>query len=133
ERNPTMNQYDSLAHQFEANRSHLRAVAYRMLGSLSEADDAVQEAWLRLSRSETSGVENLKGWLTTVVARLGLDMLRSRNARREESLDAEAQPPSPVVRPADGIDPETGVVLADSVALAPLVALEAPSPAERMP
>src|SRR5262245_62944994 len=118
-----MNRHDSLADQFEANRS-FRAVAYRMLGSLSEADDAVQEAWLRLSRSETSGVENLKGWLTTVVARLCLDMLRSRNARREESLDAKAQPPSPVVSREDTISPETEVMLADSVGLALRVVLE---------
>src|SRR5947207_14450136 len=84
-----------LARQFEANRTHLRAVAYRMLGSLSEADDAVQECWLRLSRSDTSDVENLGGWLTTVVARVCLDMLRSRNSRREEPLDAHL--PEPVV------------------------------------
>src|SRR5207302_4419261 len=85
-----------LAEQFEANRSHLRAVAYRMLGSLSEADDAVQEAWLRLSRSDTSGVENLGGWLTTIVARVCLDMLRSREPRHEEPLDEHV--PDPIVR-----------------------------------
>src|SRR5690242_10476163 len=83
-----MDEHEWLAEQFEANRTHLQAVAYRMLGSLSEADDAVQESWLRLSRSDTSGVENLGGWLTTVVARICLDMLRSRNSRREESLEA---------------------------------------------
>ena len=83
-----MNKHEWLAEQFEANRTHLQAVAYRMLGSLSEADDAVQESWLRLSRSETSGIENLGGWLSTVVARICLDMLRSRNSRREESLEA---------------------------------------------
>src|SRR6202162_4694162 len=82
-----MNKHEWLAEQFEANRTHLQAVAYRMLGSLSEVDDAVQESWLRLSRSDTSGIENLGGWLTTVVARICLDMLRSRNSRREEPLD----------------------------------------------
>src|SRR6202011_5502422 len=81
-----MNEHEWLAERFEANRTHLRAVAYRMLGSLSEADDAVQECWLRLNRSDTSGIENLGGWLTTVVARVCLDMLRSRRSRREESL-----------------------------------------------
>src|SRR6476620_9863040 len=99
-----MGEPDWLAEQFEANRTHLRAVAYRMLGSLSEADDAVQEIWLRLSRSDTSGVENLRGWLTTVVARVCLDMLRSRKARREEPLSVHV--PDPIVNPEDGIDPE---------------------------
>ena len=88
-----MDEHDCLAEQFEANRPHLRAVAYRMLGSLSEADDAVQESWLRLSRSGTSGVKNLGGWLTTVVARVCLDMLRSRKSRHEESLDARIPDP----------------------------------------
>src|SRR5215204_1382469 len=93
---------DWLAEQFEANRTHLRAVAYRMLGSMSEADDAVQEAWLRLSRSDTSGVQNLGGWLTTVVGRVCLDMLRSRRSRREGNLRV----PEPIVSPEGGIDPE---------------------------
>src|ERR1700760_3820696 len=98
-----MNEPDFLASQFEQNRSHLRAVAYRMLGSLSEADDAVQEAWLKLSRSDAGGIDNLGGWLTTVVARVCLDMLRSRNARREDSLeehvDAPRPPPPPSLAP----------------------------------
>src|SRR6516164_5492704 len=93
-----------LAERFEANRGHLRAVAYRMLGSLSEADDAVQEAWLRLSRSDASTVENLGGWLTTVVARVGLDMLRSRQSRREEPLGAHV--PDPIVSSEEGTGPE---------------------------
>src|SRR4030095_764612 len=88
-----MSGYEMIAEQFEANRSHLRGVAYRMLGSLSEADDAVQEAWLRLSRADTSGVQNLAGWLTTVVARVSLDMLRSRKAKAEESLEEERAEP----------------------------------------
>src|SRR5262245_44943006 len=117
-----MNEQKWLVERFEANRTHLRAVAYRMLGSLSEADDAVQEAWLRLSRSGTSGVENLGGWLTTVVARVCLDMLRSRNSRREEPLGAHV--PEPIVSSEDGIDPETEVLLAESVGLALLVVLE---------
>src|SRR6266516_2126698 len=98
-----MNAQGWLAERFEANRTHLRAVAYRMLGSLSEADDAVQEAWLKLSRAETSGVENLGGWLTTVVARVCLDMLRSRKSRREEPLGAHV--PEPIVTRADVADP----------------------------
>src|SRR6266851_1162970 len=106
-----MNKHEWLAEQFEAYRTHLQAVAYRMLGSLSEADDAVQESWLRLSRSDTSGVENLGGWLTTVVARVCLDMLRSRKARREESLDARVI--EPIVSRADGTDPEHEALLAD--------------------
>ena len=100
-----MDERDRLAAQFEANRTHLRAVAYRMLGSPSEADDAVQEAWLRLSRSGTSGVTNLGGWLTTVVARVCLDVLRSRASRREEPLGALL--PEPIVRRDDGTDPES--------------------------
>src|ERR687894_2502049 len=125
-----MDDRDWLAEQFEEQRSHLRAVAYRMLGSASEADDAVQEAWLRLSRTDTSGVENLGGWLTRVVARVCLDMLRSRKSRREESLDAPGveQPASR----ADGIDPEQEALLADSVGLALLVVLEMLEPAERL-
>src|ERR671924_518094 len=102
-----------LAERFEADRTHLRAVAYRMLGSLSEADDAVQEAWLRLSRSDADDIENLGGWLTTVVGRVCLDMLRTRRSRREESLDVHV--PDPVVSRADGVDPEHEALLADSV------------------
>src|SRR4051794_1242969 len=108
-----MDEHDWLAQRFEENRTHLRAVAYRMLGSRTEADDAVQESWLRLSRSTTSGVENLGGWLTTVVARVCLDMLRSRKSRREEPLDA----PMPIASREDGIDPEHEALLADSVGL----------------
>ncbi len=119
-----------LAERFEANRTHLRAVAYRMLGSLSEADDAVQESWLRLSRSDTSGVENLGGWLRTVVARVCLDMLRARTSRREEPLGAHV--PAPIVSREDGIDPEHEALLADSVGLALLVVLETLAPAERL-
>src|SRR5256886_3548118 len=104
---------DWLADRFEANRTHLRAVAYRMLGSPSEADDAVQESWLHLSRSSTSGVENLGGWLTTVVARVCLDMLRTRRSRREEPLGAHVA--EPIVSLGDGTDPGHGAPLADSV------------------
>src|ERR1700681_1607013 len=125
-----MDQHDWLAEQFEANRSHLRSVAYRMLGSVAEADDAVQEAWLHLSRAETSGVKNLGGWLTTVVARVCLDMLRSRESRREESLGEHL--PDPIARREDGIDPEHEAVTADSVGLALLVVLETLAPAERL-
>src|SRR5918995_1545953 len=121
---------DWLAEHFEANRTHLRAVAYRLLGSLSEADDAVQEAWLRLSRSGTSGVQNLGAWLTTIVARVCLDMLRSRKARGEVPLGV----PDPIVmsREQDGIDPEHEALLADSVGLALLSVLETLTPAERL-
>ncbi len=125
-----MDQQDWLAERFEADRAHLTAVAYRMLGSLSEADDAVQESWLRLSRSDTSGVENLGGWLTTVVARVCLDMLRSRKSRREEPLGAHV--PGPIASPAEGIDPEREALLADSVGLALLVVLQTLAPAERV-
>jgi len=125
-----MHEHEWLAERFEENRPNLRAVAYRMLGSLSEADDAVQEAWLRLSRSDTSGVENLGGWLTTVVARLCLDMLRSRKSRREEPLGVHM--PDPIVSSKDGIDPEHEALLADSVGLALLVVLETLAPAERL-
>src|SRR5712691_1167021 len=125
-----MNEHDWLAEQFEAERPHLRAVAYRMLGSLSEADDAVQESWLHLSRSNTSGVENLGGWLTTVVARVCLDMLRSRNSRREEPLGAHV--PDLIVSREGGIDPEHEALLADSVGLALLVVLDTLNPAERL-
>jgi RNA polymerase sigma-70 factor, ECF subfamily len=119
-----------LVERFEENRAHLRAVAYRMLGSLSEADDVVQEAWLRLSASDTSGIENLKGWLTTVVARLCLDVLRSRSSRREEPL--EARMPDPIIDREGAIDPEHEALLADSVGLALLVILEKLVPAERL-
>src|ERR671912_2912068 len=111
-----MDEQDWLAQRFEEHRSHLRAVAYRMLGSLSEANDAVQEAWFRLSRSESSGIENLGGWLTTVVGRVGLDKLRSRTSRREGPLGVHV--PEPIVSRADGIDPEHEALLTDSVSLA---------------
>ncbi|WP_412544427.1 sigma-70 family RNA polymerase sigma factor [Longispora sp. K20-0274] len=125
-----MDEHDVLAERFEANRTHLRAVAYRMLGSSSEADDAVQEAWIRLSRSDAAEVENLGGWLTTVVGRVCLDMLRSRRTRREESLEAHVV--EPVVDAGDGADPEGEAVRADSVGLALLVVLDALTPAERL-
>ena len=125
-----MDEHEWLAERFEANRSHLQSVAYRMLGSLSEADDAVQEAWLRLSRADTSEVENLGGWLTTVVARVCLDMLRSRKSRREEPLDPQA--PDPIVSREAGMDPEHEALLADSVGLALLVVLDRLAPAERL-
>ena len=121
---------DWLAGRFEDNRAHLRAVAFRMLGSLSEAEDAVQEAWLRLSRSDTREVENLGGWLTTVVSRVCLDMLRSRESRREESLEDDAT--RPIVSRGPGSDPEQEAQLADSVGLALLVVLETLTPAERI-
>jgi RNA polymerase sigma-70 factor (ECF subfamily) len=127
----TVDERDWLAERFEANRTHLRAVAYRMLGSVSEADDAVQESWLRLSRSDAREVENLSGWLTTVVARVCLDMLRSRKSRREEPLDA-AHVPEPIVSREDEVDPEHEALLADSVGLALLVVLENLAPAERL-
>jgi RNA polymerase sigma-70 factor (ECF subfamily) len=119
-----------LAERFEEHRPRLRAVAYRMLGSLSEADDAVQDAWLRVSRADTSEVENLGGWLTTVVARVSLNLLRSRKTRREASLDVHV--PDPVIDPVDGTDPEHEALLADSVGLALLVVLETLSPPERL-
>src|SRR5438094_337966 len=125
-----MDDRDWLAKRFDEHRAHLRAVAYRTLGSLSEADDAVQEAWLRLSRTDTSAVENLGGWLTTVVGRVSLNMLRSRNQRREEPIGVHL--PEPIVDPADGTDPEHEALLADSVGLALLVVLETLSPAERL-
>jgi RNA polymerase sigma factor (sigma-70 family) len=129
-----MDENEFLTKRFEEHRSHLRAVAYRMLGSPSDADDAVQEAWLRLSRSDTSGVENLGGWLTTVVGRVCLDMLRSRRSRREEPLDEPpgARVPEPIVSRGDGIDPEREALLADSVGPALLVVLETLAPAERL-
>jgi len=125
-----MDEHEWLAEQFEAQRPHLRTVAYRMLGDLSEADDAVQESWLHLSRSGTSGVENLGGWLTTVVARVCLDMLRSRNSRREESLEAAVS--ESIESCEEGIDPEQEVLLADSVGLALLVVLDTLPPAEQL-
>jgi RNA polymerase sigma factor (sigma-70 family) len=125
-----MDERDWLAERFEEHRPRLRAVAYRMLGSLSEADDAVQEAWLRLSRTDTSEVENLGGWLTTVVARVSLNMLRSRRTRREEPLGVHV--PEPIIDRADGVDPEHEALLADSVGLALLVVLETLSPPERL-
>ncbi|MER6091892.1 RNA polymerase sigma factor SigJ [Streptomyces bluensis] len=128
-----MAEEELLAERFEEHRGHLRAVAYRMLGSLSEAEDAVQEAWLRLSRSDTSDVHNLGGWLTTVTGRVCLDMLRSRRTRREESMDAyETYLPDPVVRSLDRVDPEQEVLQADAVGLALLVVMETLEPAERL-
>jgi len=125
-----MDERDRLAEQFEEHRGHLRAVAYKMLGSLSEADDAVQESWLRLSRSDASEVENLRAWLTTVVARVSLNVLRSRRTRREEPLDVRV--PDPVVTADDGTQPEHEALLADSVGLALLVVLDTLDPAERL-
>ena len=125
-----MDEHDWLAARFEEHRSHLRAVAYRMLGSLPEADDAVQEAWHRLSRAEAGDIENLGGWLTTVVGRVCLNMLRSRRTRREEPIETHV--PDPVVSDPDGLDPEHQALLADSVGLALLVVLETLTPAERL-
>jgi RNA polymerase sigma-70 factor, ECF subfamily len=125
-----MDEREWLAASFEEHRTRLRAVAYRMLGSLNEADDAVQEAWLRLSRTDASEVENLGGWLTTVVARVSLNMLRSRHSRREEPIGVHV--PEPIVDRADGTDPEHEALLADAVGLALLVVLETLSPAERL-
>ncbi len=125
-----MDQQEWLARQFEEQRPHLRAVAYRMLGSLSEADDAVQDAWLRLNRADTSEVENLRGWLTTIVARVALNMLRARRTRREQPLDVHL--PDPIIDPAEGTDPEHEALLADSVGLALLIVLETLTPAERL-
>jgi len=121
---------DWLAQRFEANRSHLRAVAYRMLGSLSEADDAVQEAWIRLSRADTRDVENLRAWLTTVVGRVALNMLRSRRTRREAPLEPYVA--DPILSPEVGVDPEQEALLGDSLGLALLAVLDALSPAERV-
>jgi RNA polymerase sigma factor (sigma-70 family) len=125
-----MDEREFLAQQFEEHRTRLRAVAYRMLGSLGEADDAVQEAWLRLGRTDADEVANLGGWLTTVVARVSLNMLRSRRSRREEPLDVRM--PEPIVDRADGTDPEHEALVADSVGLALLVVLETLNPAERL-
>jgi RNA polymerase sigma factor (sigma-70 family) len=140
-RKVTVNEHDWLAQRFETHRTHLRTVAYRMLGSISEADDALQEAWLRLSRSDTSAIHNPGGWLTTVVGRVCLDMLRSRRSRREGPLEeplgerygGARVPREPSVgREQDGIDPEHEALLADSVGSALLVVLETLSPAERL-
>ncbi|WP_316767823.1 RNA polymerase sigma factor SigJ [Streptomyces sasae] len=120
-----------LADRFQKHRDHLRAVAYRMLGSVTEAEDAVQEAWLRLGRTDTDEIRNLGGWLTTVVGRVCLDMLRSRSARREQPMD-ETFVPDPVIRPLSSIDPEQEVLEADSVGLALLIVLETLEPAERL-
>jgi RNA polymerase sigma-70 factor (ECF subfamily) len=125
-----MDERQWMAERFEANRSHLRAVAYRMLGSLSEADDAVQESWLRLSGSDAGAIENLRGWLTTVVARVCLDMLRSRKSRGEVSLGPHV--PEPILSRQDRGNPEHEALLADSVGLALLVVLETLDPAERL-
>ena len=125
-----MDEQQWVAERFEAQRARLRAVAYRMLGSLSEADDAVQEAWVRLSRSDAGEIENLGGWLTTVVARVSLNMLRARRSRREEPLGPHV--PDPIVDRADGTDPEHEALLADAVGLALLVVLDALTPAERL-
>src|SRR5215475_8285736 len=116
-----------LAQPFEEHRPHLRAVAYRMLGSLTEADDAVQEAWLRMARTDVGDVRNLRGWLTTVVAHICLDMLRARGARREEPLDDARALPAP-----DAVDPEAEAELADSIGVALLVVLQTLTPAERL-
>jgi RNA polymerase sigma-70 factor (ECF subfamily) len=125
-----MDEREWLAQRFEEKRGHLRAVAYRMLGSLSEADDAVQEAWLRLSRSAAGSIENLGGWLTTVVAHVCLDMLRSRKSRGEEPIDARVA--EPIANSKTSVDPEQEALLADSVGLALLVVLERLAPAERL-
>ena len=125
-----MDENDWLADRFEEHRAHLKAVAYRMLGSLAEADDAVQDAWLRLSRSGPGGVENLGGWLTTIVARVCLNMLRSRHVRHEETYGVHL--PDPVIRLVGGPQPEEEALLADSVGLALLVVLDTLAPAERL-
>ena len=125
-----MDQHAWLGERFEENRAHLKAIAYRMLGSLSEADDAVQEAWVRLARSDPRRIENLGGWLTTVVGRVCLDMLRSRRSRPEQPLDARL--PDPIVSPDDHVDPDQEALLADSVGLALIVVLDTLAPAERL-
>jgi RNA polymerase sigma-70 factor (ECF subfamily) len=125
-----MNDKDWLAERCEQNRGHLRAVAYRMLGSVSEADDAIQETWLRLNRSDANNIENLGGWLTTVIGRVCLDMLRSRTSRREDSLDEQI--PEPAAKSTTATDPEQEALLADSVGLALLVVLDRLDPAERL-
>ena len=125
-----MNEHQLLAERFEEHRPHLRAVAYRMLGSLTDADDAVQETWLRVSRTDGGGVENLRGWLTTICARVCLNTLKARNSRPEQPLGPHV--PDPIVSPADGVDPEHEALLADSVGLALLVVLDTLAPAERL-
>src|SRR5450755_1400170 len=127
---PPSTHADDLASRFEAHRLHLRGTAYRLLGSLAEADDVVQDAWLRASRADTTAVENLGAWLTTIVARLCLDRLRARTSRREDSLDFAT--PDPVISDPQGSSPEQEALLADSVGLALLIVLEALSPAERL-
>jgi RNA polymerase sigma-70 factor (ECF subfamily) len=127
-----MREGDWQAEQFEEHRAHLRAVAYRMLGSMTEADDAVQDAWLRFNRADTARVENLGGWLTTVVARVCLNMLRARRSHREQSLDANPRLPEPIISRENGLDPEQEVLLGDAVGLAMLVVLETLAPAERV-
>jgi RNA polymerase sigma factor (sigma-70 family) len=129
-RNVTMDQHAWLGERFEEHRTHLKAVAYRMLGSLSEADDAVQEAWVRLARSDPHRIENLGGWLTTVVGRVCLDMLRSRRSRPEQPLGARL--PDPIVSPDDHVAPDQEALLADSVGLALIVVLDTLTPAERL-
>ncbi|MFJ3798920.1 RNA polymerase sigma factor SigJ [Streptomyces sp. NPDC090088] len=126
-----MDDTELLAERFEEHRGQLRAVAYRMLGSLTEAEDAVQEAWFKLGRADADGIRNLGGWLTTVVGRVCLDMLRSRTARREQPMD-ETFVPDPVIRPLSVVDPEQEVLEADSVGLALLIVLETLEPAERL-
>src|ERR671937_592825 len=121
---------ERLAEEFEKHRAHLRRVAYRMLGSASEADDAVQESWIRLGRTDAAAVENLRAWLTTVVARVCLDMLRTRTSRREDALDTQVS--EPIAKSERGSDPEREAVLADSVGLALLVVLDRLAPAERL-
>ena len=125
-----MTEGEEIVSAFEEQRPHLRSVAYRMLGSTGEADDAVQEAWLRLSRADAAEIENLGGWLTTVVARICLNMLRSRRSRREQPLDIHV--PDPIVDPIDGTDPEHEALVADSVGIAMLMVLETLNPAERL-
>jgi RNA polymerase sigma-70 factor (ECF subfamily) len=125
-----MDDRDLLAEHFEANRSHLRAVAFRMLGSVVEADDAIQESWLRLSRADATSIDNLQAWLTTVVGRVCLDMLRARGRSREQLVDPHV--PDPIIGADDGLDPEQEVLLADSVGLALMVVLETLTPAERL-
>src|ERR671924_1136379 len=125
-----MDEHDWLAQRFQEHRPRLRAIAYRILGSTGEADDAVQEAWIRLSRSNAGEIDNLEAWLVTAVGRVALNMLRSRKTRREEPLDAHL--PDPIVDSADGLDPEHEALLADSVGLALLVVLETLTPAERL-
>src|ERR671931_2014067 len=125
-----MEDQELIAERFESLRPRLQAIAYRMLGSLSEADDAVQNAWLRLSRADARNVENLRAWLTTIVARVALNMLRSRRTRHEQPLDVHV--PDPIVDPADATDPEHEALLADSIGLALLIVLETLTPAERL-